>query len=176
MSKYDSKYSDDLLCKILDAYWAIKDDNEIPAELIITSQQRGERAKFESAAILLADVNNAMDSLLPGRWSPICQRIMLDDFWTDITRTHHSAMLHGLGFYQQAVARYHWLQEQEELNNAARARKMMLGFLNHGTKPYKDPYLAELGRQGGLSRARNLTPEKRSEIARQGAEARWSNT
>ena len=29
------------------------------------------------------------------------------------------------------------------------------------------------GRKGGLTRARNLSPERRSEIARQAAEARW---
>jgi len=29
------------------------------------------------------------------------------------------------------------------------------------------------GRKGGLARARNLSPERRSEIARMAAEARW---
>lgn len=31
----------------------------------------------------------------------------------------------------------------------------------------------EMGRRGGNKRAKNLTPERRSEIARQAAEARW---
>lgn len=45
--------------------------------------------------------------------------------------------------------------------------------------PYegKDPAAVELGRKGGKKggkiRAKNLTPERRSEIARQAAAARW---
>jgi hypothetical protein len=41
----------------------------------------------------------------------------------------------------------------------------------------KDPAAVSLGRRGGLkgghARAESLGPERRSEIARQGAEARW---
>jgi hypothetical protein len=33
--------------------------------------------------------------------------------------------------------------------------------------------VAELGRQGGATRAANMTPEQRSEAARKAAEARW---
>jgi hypothetical protein len=46
--------------------------------------------------------------------------------------------------------------------------------------PYegKDPAAVELGRKGGLkggrARAEKLTPERRSEIARKAAAARWS--
>ena len=32
---------------------------------------------------------------------------------------------------------------------------------------------AELGRRGGKKRAENMTPERRSEIARKAAEKRW---
>jgi hypothetical protein len=48
------------------------------------------------------------------------------------------------------------------------------------TDPYegKNPAAVELGRQGGLkggrARAEKLTPERRSEIARKAAQARWS--
>lgn len=42
----------------------------------------------------------------------------------------------------------------------------------------KDPAAVELGRQGGLiggkRRAEKLSPERRSEIAKKAAEARWS--
>jgi hypothetical protein len=38
----------------------------------------------------------------------------------------------------------------------------------------KDPNAAALGRKGGAARAEKLTPERRSEIARQGADRRWS--
>jgi hypothetical protein len=44
-------------------------------------------------------------------------------------------------------------------------------------KPEKDPAAVSLGRRGGLkggkARAANLTPEKRTEIARKAAAARW---
>ena len=43
--------------------------------------------------------------------------------------------------------------------------------------PEKDPAAVSLGRRGGLkggrARADGMTPERRSEIARQAAEARW---
>ena len=43
--------------------------------------------------------------------------------------------------------------------------------------PEKNPYAVELGRLGGLRgcvmRAKRLTPEQRSEIARKAAKARW---
>jgi hypothetical protein len=48
-----------------------------------------------------------------------------------------------------------------------------------GEDPYegKNPAAVELGRQGGLvggrARAEKLTPERRSEIARNAAAARW---
>jgi hypothetical protein len=38
---------------------------------------------------------------------------------------------------------------------------------------FKD-YIRELGSRGGKSRSRNLTPERRREIARNAALARWS--
>jgi len=166
-------YSDSLLATVLDSYWVIKEDNEIPAELMVTTQQRGERAPFESAAILLADVDQGLEALLPGRWLPICQELILDDFYTDITRTHKSKLIYQLSFYQQAIARYHWLKEQDELQNAARARKLMLRFLNTGIRPLKDPQMAELGRHGGLARANKQTPQERENLARVAARARW---
>lgn len=33
---------------------------------------------------------------------------------------------------------------------------------------------ADIGKQGGLARAKNMSPERRSEIARQAALARWA--
>ena len=45
-------------------------------------------------------------------------------------------------------------------------------------QPQKDPAAVELGRRGGLiggkARAERLTPQRRSEIARKAAEARWA--
>ena len=37
----------------------------------------------------------------------------------------------------------------------------------------KDKAAVELGRRGGKARAKKLTPEERSEIARRAARARW---
>lgn len=37
----------------------------------------------------------------------------------------------------------------------------------------KDPAAVALGRKGGKSRAKNLTPEQLREIGKKGAEARW---
>lgn len=37
----------------------------------------------------------------------------------------------------------------------------------------KDPAAKELGKKGGKARAEKLTPERRSEIARKAAKARW---
>jgi hypothetical protein len=46
-------------------------------------------------------------------------------------------------------------------------------------EPKKNPHAVELGKlgskKGGLARARKLTGEKRSEIARKAAKARWGN-
>lgn len=39
--------------------------------------------------------------------------------------------------------------------------------------PPKDPAAVALGRKGGRSRARNLTPEQLREIGKKGAAARW---
>jgi hypothetical protein len=47
-------------------------------------------------------------------------------------------------------------------------------------KPEKNPAAVELGRlggkKGGKARAEKLTPERRSEIAKKAAAARWSKT
>jgi len=41
-------------------------------------------------------------------------------------------------------------------------------------KKEKDPHAVHLGQLGGRARKRKLTPERRREIARKAAEARWS--
>lgn len=41
------------------------------------------------------------------------------------------------------------------------------------TKQEIRDYFAKFGRKGGQATARKLTPERRSEIARKAAEARW---
>ena len=48
------------------------------------------------------------------------------------------------------------------------------------TPRIKNPAAVELGRLGGLkggkARAKRLSPERRAEIAKQGAQARWAVT
>jgi hypothetical protein len=38
----------------------------------------------------------------------------------------------------------------------------------------KDPAAKALGKKGGAARAKSMTPEQRTEIARQAAQKRWS--
>ena len=56
-----------------------------------------------------------------------------------------------------------------------RADEVVLAQAAHG----KDPAAVSLGRKGGLkggkARAQSLTPERRKEIARRAATARWSD-
>lgn len=40
--------------------------------------------------------------------------------------------------------------------------------------PPKDPAAASLGSRGGKARARNMTPEQRSQAAKKAAKSRWS--
>lgn len=40
--------------------------------------------------------------------------------------------------------------------------------------PEKNAAAAELGRKGGVARAARITPEKRAEIAKKAAQARWA--
>jgi len=56
---------------------------------------------------------------------------------------------------------------------------LLLGDVEVEPMPSKDPERVERGRKGGTKggklRAERLTPERRSEIARQAARARWSS-
>jgi len=42
-------------------------------------------------------------------------------------------------------------------------------------KKDKDPHAVHLGQLGGKARKRKLTPERRQEIARKAAQARWAS-
>ncbi|MGB7125838.1 MAG: RNA-binding protein [Methylovirgula sp.] len=61
------------------------------------------------------------------------------------------------------------------IGNAIRVAKIATGettetFPDDG----KDPAAKALGKKGGEARSRNLTPEKRKEIAAKAAKSRWS--
>ncbi|MFB9981200.1 RNA-binding protein [Mesorhizobium kowhaii] len=43
-------------------------------------------------------------------------------------------------------------------------------------EPSKNEAAAALGRLGGAARAKNMTPERRAEIAKKAAAKRWSQT
>jgi len=62
-------------------------------------------------------------------------------------------------------------------NRRAKATVDIIDAILSGEPPAKDPARVERGRvsgaKGGTVRAANLTPERRSEIARKAAAARW---
>ncbi len=174
-------YDDTTLAALLSGYWYLC-DGEMPPELVKMAQQHAEKAPFESPIVLLTDVNNALDALCPGRWQAILSghpELSIDDFYTDGTQTYHSKLVGQLDFYQQAVVRYHFLGSDTEWENARRARKIMLRFLNDGVKPHKSSGDASeqrfRGLKGGAARAASLSPERRKEIASKAAQARWKN-
>jgi hypothetical protein len=56
--------------------------------------------------------------------------------------------------------------------------RMAFRVVQHATEPREEPSAAQLnghkgGVKGGKARAEKLTPEKRSEIAKKAARARW---
>ena len=57
------------------------------------------------------------------------------------------------------------------IGNAVHVMRVATGEAREGQEP-ENP-AAVLGRKGGAARARNLTPEQRSEIAKKGAASRW---
>lgn len=66
-----------------------------------------------------------------------------------------------------------------DVNQRAKATlDLITGERQPDPEPEKDSRSVELGRQGGLkggkARAAKLTPERRAEIARKAAAARWS--
>jgi hypothetical protein len=50
----------------------------------------------------------------------------------------------------------------------------MLKCLSMVTKSEIRDYFAKFGKQGGKTRAKNMTPEQRSEASRKASEARWA--
>jgi hypothetical protein len=59
--------------------------------------------------------------------------------------------------------------------NAIRIAKILTGEIEEDTvaDDGKDPAAKSMGRKGGNARAASMTPERRAEIARKAAEARW---
>jgi hypothetical protein len=64
-------------------------------------------------------------------------------------------------------------------NRRAKATVDIIDAILSGEKPAKDPERVERGKLGGAKggkiRAERLTPERRSEIAKAAAQARWTN-
>jgi hypothetical protein len=54
--------------------------------------------------------------------------------------------------------------------------KNLLGFLLMATKQEIRDYFAKFGKEGGKTRAKNMSPEQRSEAARKAVAARWAKT
>jgi hypothetical protein len=60
-------------------------------------------------------------------------------------------------------------------NRRAKATVDIIDAILDGTPPAKDPIRVSTGSLGGRTRAANLSPEKRSEIAKKAAAARWAD-
>lgn len=61
------------------------------------------------------------------------------------------------------------------IGNAGTVMKIATGEEpDHGSQPEKNEAAAELGRKGGISRAKRLSAEERREIAKRAARGRWS--
>lgn len=69
-------------------------------------------------------------------------------------------------------------RSKDVITNAVRVMRIATGEIDEETpEPAKNSAAVALGRRGGLkggkARAAKLTPEKRAEIARNAAQARW---
>jgi hypothetical protein len=116
-------YSDRVLSLALNGYWNLV-DQEMPPELASAIAGMGERAPFETPAVLRADIDLAMDMLSPGRWKKFCDGLDQGDFYADSRRVYKLCLL------QQGIVRYHWLGQLGEVDVAAKARRLMRKFLN----------------------------------------------
>ena len=63
------------------------------------------------------------------------------------------------------------------IGNAVRVMQVATGETeeDYVEKPEKDEAAAAMGRKGAAARAKKLTPEQRSEIAKRAAAKRWQN-
>ena len=62
------------------------------------------------------------------------------------------------------------------IGNAVHVMKIATGEVEEDTEPQddgKDPAAKAMGKKGGAARAKKLTPEQRSEIAKKAAAKRW---
>lgn len=59
------------------------------------------------------------------------------------------------------------------VGNAVRVMRIATGQMSPDDKPAPLSGAAELGRKGGAARAAKMSPERRSEIAKQAAKKRW---
>lgn len=62
---------------------------------------------------------------------------------------------------------------QDGMLSAAGTRRLIKAEAAHWDRPTRRTYMGELGSKGGRVRAMNMSPERRGEIARQAAAARW---
>jgi hypothetical protein len=63
------------------------------------------------------------------------------------------------------------------VSNAVHVMRVLTGEVDEATPPDdgKDKAAQEMGRKGGAARAKAMTPQRRSEIAKKAAEKRWTN-
>ena len=64
----------------------------------------------------------------------------------------------------------------ETISNAVKVMRIATGDEDDAAEDdRKDPAAKALGKKGGVARAKNLTAEERSEIAKKAASIRWKN-
>lgn len=63
----------------------------------------------------------------------------------------------------------------DAIGRAVQVAKIATGEIEEKVEGVLASAAAELGRKGGRKRAENMTPERRSEIAKAAAAKRWSN-
>jgi hypothetical protein len=118
-------YSDIELSALLSGYWDLVEGN-FPPEFTKGSGYIA-RGGFECASECKQDLDEAIDMLAPGRWSSLVKRYYP---FTHFVFEDHPKELNRLSFRQQAIVRYHLLNQEYEKQNAMQSRLIMLRFLN----------------------------------------------
>ena len=59
------------------------------------------------------------------------------------------------------------------VSNAVHIMKVLTGEMEDTPAPEKNAAAVELGRKGGAARAKKISPDKRTEIAKKAALSRW---
>lgn len=142
-----SNYSDSSLSLCLDNYWNLW-ENILPGD---ASSSGLNRSPFESCAILLSDINCAINALTTDcRWNEVLEA--MNAYYSDGTAPQYlfedkHQYFHMLNKPQKAIVKYHfkvvisrkahkdYFLDEDEFFAAMKARKAMLRYLNSQVTP-----------------------------------------